>query len=139
MTRVPDVKLVRIVPAPRRAVFEAWLDPALLRRFMCPAEGSSVARATSDPRVGGRFQIVMRIGDDERLHEGQYLEIRRYERLAFTWQSAVAGADSHLTLDFSDADPGQTRLSLEHFGLEGGENIRRHELGWTRILSLLPA
>jgi uncharacterized protein YndB with AHSA1/START domain len=132
-----DVRLVKVIPAPRREAFEAWLDPEALRRFMCPAEGSSVAKVEVDPRVGGAFLIVMRIGDQDLPHHGRYLEIERHERLVFSWLSAVAGSNSRVTLTFADTPDGQTLLTLEHVGLEGDEIRAKHHAGWTRILAEL--
>ena len=134
---LPDVRLVKLVPAPRREVFEAWLDPEALRRFMCPAEGSSVSKVEVDPRVGGAFLILMQVGGQELPHQGRYLEIERHERLVFSWHSAVAGPNSRVTLTFADAADGQTLLSLEHVGLDGDEIRARHEAGWTHILGEL--
>jgi len=119
--------LERLVPAAPRAVFEAWLDPAALARFMCPA----------DARVGGAFLIVMMTGDAELPHRGEYLEIARHTRLAFTWRSQHAGEGSRVTLRFEPVGDAQTRLTLEHVGLDDAERRRQHELGWTNILGEL--
>lgn len=143
MSRGPDpspcVRIVKLVPASPRVVFEAWLDPEALRRFMCPAAGSQVARAEVDARVGGAFLIVMRFGDQDRPHRGEYLELERYRRLAFTWRSAHAGDGSHVVLQLEPVAGGaQTRLTLEQFGLPD-DQITGHEAGWTRILDALDA
>jgi uncharacterized protein YndB with AHSA1/START domain len=131
--------LERIVPAPPRAVFEAWLDPTALARFMCPAAGSRVGAVEVDARVGGAFLIVMLIGDTERPHRGEYLEITPHSRLAFTWRSHAAGEGSRVTLRFEPLGDDQTRLTLEHVGLDGIEARRQHDLGWTAILGALAA
>jgi uncharacterized protein YndB with AHSA1/START domain len=132
---LPDVTLVRIIPASPRVVFEAWLDPAVLRKFMCPAQGSSVLRTEVDARVGGKFLIVMKVGDQELPHQGEYLEIAPHERLAFTWRSWVAGEGSRVSLTFAPSPNGQTQLTLQHSGLGDAENCARHTQGWTHILA----
>jgi len=129
--------LERLVPAAPRAVFEAWLDPAALARFMCPAAGMSVGKVEVDARVGGAFLIVMMTGDAELPHRGEYLEIARHTRLAFTWRSQHAGEGSRVTLRFEPVGDAQTRLTLEHVGLDDAERRRQHELGWTNILGEL--
>jgi uncharacterized protein YndB with AHSA1/START domain len=88
----------RLVPAPPRMVFEAWLDPEALGRFMCPTPGSRVTRVECDARVGGKFLIVMNVGGQDLPHHGEYLEIARYTRLVFTWLSVYAGEGSRVTL-----------------------------------------
>ena len=130
----PRVLVERLVPAPPRTVFEAWLDPNALRRFMCPAPGSRVTRVECEPRVGGKFLIVMNVGGQDLPHRGEYLVIERYTRLVFTWLSAHAGEGSRVTLRFAEVPGGQTRVTLEHVGLAEPE-VRGHRDGWTNILA----
>jgi uncharacterized protein YndB with AHSA1/START domain len=59
MTDPMRVRLVRQVPAPAKAVFEAWLDPTRIARFMKPAPGIMIVDLEVDPRVGGKFHIEM--------------------------------------------------------------------------------
>jgi uncharacterized protein YndB with AHSA1/START domain len=132
------VRLVKTIPASRRAVFEAWLDADTLRRFMCPAEGTGVSRVEVEPRVGGSFLIVMRVGERELPHRGSYRLIEPDERIVFSWHSHLAGENSEVTLTFSDAGPGQTLLTLEHRGLDEPA-IAPHTGGWTHILDELAA
>ena len=135
----PKVLIERLVPAPPRQVFEAWLDPKALRQFMCPEAGSHVTHAESEPRVGGKFLIVMNVGGQDLPHRGEYLEITRYTRLVFTWRSAHAGEGSRVTLHFAEAPGGKTKLTLEHVGLPDAEIRARHESGWSNILKELSA
>ena len=138
MNSMPDVTLVKTIPAAARQVFEAWLDPKALVRFMCPAPGSSVSQVEVDARVGGSFLIMMNVGGKDLPHRGQYLEITRYERLVFSWQSVHAGEGSRVTLRFEPLPSGHTRLTLEHEGLPS-EARSPHESGWTHILGELTA
>ena len=135
---VPKVLVERLVPAPPRTVFEAWLDPEALRRFMCPAPGTRVTRAECDPRVGGKFLIVMNVGGQDLPHRGEYLEIERHTRMVFTWVSAHAGEGSRVTLRFVEIPGGRTRLTLEHVGLPDAEQANHHS-GWSNILAELSA
>lgn len=133
----PTLSIERIVPAPPRTVFEAWLDPEALRRFMCPAPGTRVTRVECDPRVGGEFLIVMNIGGQELPHHGEYLEIERYTRLVFTWLSHHAGEGSRVALRFAETAGGETKITLEHFGLADPEIRAKHHGGWSAILTAL--
>jgi uncharacterized protein YndB with AHSA1/START domain len=132
----PSVVIERLIPAPPRVVFEAWLDPKALQRFMCGGPGVTVTKVECDPRVGGRFLIVMNVGGQEIEHRGEYLEIERYARLVFTWLSPYAGEGSRVTLRFAQTQNGQTALTLEHVGLEESERSKHHE-GWSYILTEL--
>lgn len=128
--------LERILPVPARDVFEAWLDPGVLAQFMCPAEGMRVGPVEVDPRVGGKFLIMMITGERELPHTGEYLAIERYTKLEFTWHSVHAGDGSRVTLTFEPLAPRKTRLVLEHVGLAEAM-VAQHTSGWTSILSVL--
>ena len=82
----PVVRVVRRLPASREEVFDAWLDAESLQEWMCPgATRKTVAEV--DARVGGRFRIVMTGEHGDTEHTGEYREIRRPDRLVFTWIS----------------------------------------------------
>jgi len=131
------VELDQFVAAPRERVFDAWLDPALLTRFMAPAAHMSVPHAATDPREGGRFMIMMKANDTDLPHEGTYKVIDRPNRLAFTWESphsTVPG--STVTLDFTEAQGG-TNIHLVHVLFRSEDSRNGHEGGWTSILAEL--
>jgi uncharacterized protein YndB with AHSA1/START domain len=137
MTTQTDIVISKIIPAPPETVFEAWLDPEALARFMKPAESVTIAKAEIDAREGGEFLIVMVAGDKEMPHRGEYREIKRHERLVFSWLSHMAGAGSLVTITFAESGSGQTELILRHAGLETEAARTGHEGGWTRIIETL--
>jgi uncharacterized protein YndB with AHSA1/START domain len=65
----------------------AWLDPKSLAQWMLPGD---VAHTTVeiDPRVGGKFRIVMAHGRGDADHWGEYPIIDPPSLLSFTWISA---------------------------------------------------
>ena len=132
-----SVVIERLIPAPPRVVFEAWLDREALERFMCGGPGVRVTRAECDPRVGGEFLIVMNVEGHDLPHRGKYVEIERYSRIVFTWHSHLAGEGSRVTLRFAEAPRGQTMLTLEHVGLADAEIRDKHHDGWSHILTEL--
>ncbi len=76
-------------------------------------------------------------GDVE--HTGQYREIRRPERLVFTWISShTAGRETLVTIELR-AQGRNTELTLTHEGLPDDEAQRRHQAGWTSIVEKLAA
>src|SRR5262249_5566333 len=84
----PRVEVAITIRAPRERVFDAWLDPNHLARFLC-AGATRVARIEVDAREGGQFRIVMASDRGEYDHRGRYVEITRPERLRFTCTSAA--------------------------------------------------
>lgn len=127
----------KTVPAPPEAVFNAWLDPAMLKKFMVTCEGDRVPRAESDAREGGRFLIVMESGGKEIPHAGTYLELKRYSRLVFTWESPHSVDGSTVTVDLSSAGDGATELVLTQVKFAGEGARDGHVKGWTAILDML--
>ncbi len=129
----------RVIKAPRERVFDAWLDPEMLAKFMRPGPDMSVPEAKTDPREGGRFVIVMRVGDKDLPHAGTYKTIDRPNRLAFTWESPHSTLEnSTVTLDFAEVDGG-TDVKLTHVRFPSEESRDNHKSGWGRILQSLAA
>lgn len=132
-----ELTVTRTIPAKRQDVFEAWLTPETLMKFMCPGEGMTCPKAEVDAREGGNFLIVMTAGDQEIPHNGEYKTITKHDELAFTWQSPFSKVDSLVTLKFEDADAGATKLTLHHVGFNDEESRSNHEGGWTAIIAML--
>src|SRR5258707_85800 len=66
----------RVLPVERERVFAAWLDPVSLATWMRPGETTD-AIVEVDPRVGGRFRILMQQpqASCSYEHQGEYLAI----------------------------------------------------------------
>lgn len=126
----------RTIKAPIETVFDAWLDPAMLKRFMCPGPGMTTPTAEANATVGGRFDLVMKAGDDEMPHGGVYQEINRPNRLVFSWESPFNAEGSTVSLEFRKVDDG-THVTLNHIRFVSEESRDNHEGGWTHILATL--
>lgn len=129
----------RFAASPER-VFDAWLEPDMARRWLFTTTGGEIVRAEIDARVGGAFTIVDRrdgdAGTEDIAHVGEYLEMDRPRRLAFTFAvpkysphvSRVAidivpsGAGCELTLTQADVLPEWASQTRE---------------GWTTLLGQL--
>lgn len=138
MTQELSLEVTRHLPFPPERVFDAWLDPKMMQKFLVPGPGMTVPEAQNDPRVGGRFRVVMLAPDmDEGWpHEGEYLEIDRANRLKFTWVSGYTQDDSEVTLDLTPAEGG-TNLRLSHVRFPNEESRDNHKGGWALILEAL--
>jgi len=128
----------RLINATPEKVFDAWLNPDMLKRFMIPGgDAMTVPRAEADAREGGRFEIIMKMGDEEMPHRGTYKEISPHKRLVFTWESSASTEpDSTVTLTFTPEGSG-THLSLTHVRFPNETSRANHEMGWGAILSAL--
>lgn len=128
-----SLTITRRIAAPPERVFDAWINPEMLMRFMCPGPEMDVPEARTDPRTGGRFDILMRAGEREIPHWGIYKEVTPHSRLVFTWQSPFSVEDSTVTLTFEAVDDG-TDLTLHHVKFADEEARGNHEMGWTAIV-----
>lgn len=122
--------------APPKAVFDAWLNPEMLQKFMMPAPGMTVPSASSDAKTGGRFSILMKGGENEIPHAGTYREISPHDRLVFTWESPFSSEGSEVEITFKPEGNG-TRLTLTHTRFPDEEQRDNHKGGWINILAAL--
>jgi uncharacterized protein YndB with AHSA1/START domain len=133
----PDGVLVvtRKFDAPPERVFDAWLDPAAAGKWLFATDTGKMVRVEIDARVGGRFVFVRRDGENVE-HTGEYLEIDRPRRLAFTFSvpkySAVV---TRVTIDIASSGAG-CELTLTHEGVLP-EWLEPTRSGWTGILGKL--
>src|SRR5688572_22323983 len=75
----------RSFDAPREKVFDAWMDPKQLGKWMGPS-GVRAEAPLLEPKVGGRYRIVMHLDSGATpAVGGVYREIARPDRLVFTW------------------------------------------------------
>lgn len=132
-----SLTLRKTIPAPVEKVFDAWLDGAMLAKFMMPAPGMSVPKAEADGNEGGRFEIIMAAGDQEIPHSGTYLEVTPHSRIRFTWESPHSIDGSIVTLDFTPAGDKATEVELTQVKFASEEARDNHKGGWTAILEKL--
>jgi uncharacterized protein YndB with AHSA1/START domain len=133
------LRVERTFDAPAQAVFDAWTNPEVMRRWWSAGDAEwKNTLAEADLRVGGRIRIAMRTpSGDDYAASGEFTEIDPPERLAFTW--AWDGGDSRETLielDFRERD-GTTTVVLTHSGLSGEDSVRGHTGGWEEALDKL--
>jgi uncharacterized protein YndB with AHSA1/START domain len=80
------VRIERTYDARAEDVFDAWTSEEVIRRWFIPAQGWQEPSAKVDLRVGGTIRVVMRDPSGAPVEaSGQYTEIDRPNRLAFTW------------------------------------------------------
>ena len=79
-----ELTIKRRIDAPQAAVWRAWTEPELLKRWFAPAPWTT-SHAELDVRPGGASLIVMRGPDGAEFpNRGVYLEVTPERRLVFT-------------------------------------------------------
>lgn len=133
-----ELTVNRKIAAPRATVFNAWLSPEMLAKFMrTPTDGGVASKVKTDPVKGGRFSIVMVTAEREIPHAGTYLEIDPHSRLSFTWESPYSLDDSVVTIDLAEVDPDTTEITLRQVKFRSEEARQGHTKGWNAILDNL--
>jgi uncharacterized protein YndB with AHSA1/START domain len=139
MTNSVILTVTRDFAAPPERVFDAWLDPAIARRFLFATPDGEMLKCEIDARVGGRAQIVERRATGDADHRLQFEEIDRPHRLVFLFAAdpAQEGEWTRVTLELAAADGG-TRLTLTHqMDPQWASYEDQTRQGWTMILGTL--
>lgn len=155
------LEISRRIPAPREAVFAAWIEPEQLARWYGPGVFSN-EDVEVDLTVGGRFQVVMVAPSGDRYPAGgEFIEIDPPARLVYRdtspelsdefmvmvrAQLAEIGADPNtavaplVTVTFEEAGT-ETDLTIStQFETEAArEALRRMQMleGWSESLDTL--
>ncbi|MBS1862532.1 MAG: SRPBCC domain-containing protein [Actinobacteria bacterium] len=136
METTETLLIERTFRAPAQAVFDAWTDEDVLRRWFHAGRDWETSEASVDVRVGGTVRLVMRDPSDGATHgaSGRYTEVDPPRRLAFTWiwdrDRDGDGLESLIEIDFEDLGDGSTAVSFTHSGLRDEPTARDHERGW---------
>lgn len=131
---MPDVRVSRTFDAPAEKLYDAFLDPALARRFLFATDSGEMVRADIDPRAGGRFTLTDRRNGEDVEHSGEYVELERPRRIVFDFRvPKFSSATTRVTIEID----GSTVTITQHDAPpEMAEKIRA---GWGTILEQLAA
>lgn len=139
--KTTEIELRRILPASCQRVFDAWRKPEALQHWWGPTDNYAFAEAKIDFRVGGTYEISMRVVNKDivRTCYGEYLEINEPTRLAFTWnwKHDETPMNSVVSLDFIELGPNKTELVLRHEKLPDTELGKSHKEGWNGVFGKL--
>lgn len=132
------IRVVHRFSAPPQRVYDAWLDPAQVGRWLFATPTGQVTRVEIDALVGGGFTIVDRRDGEDVEHVGTYLELDRPQRLVFTFAvPKYSAVSTRVSLDLEPAGDG-CELTLTHAGVLP-EYASQTKQGWTSILDALAA
>lgn len=142
-----DLVLTRIIDASPEQVFQAWINPELLKQWFAPQPWTTPTVET-DVRAGGSTLIVMRGPDgNEFPNRGVYLEVLPNKRLVFTDAFTKAWEPSEkpfMTVELTFEDQGgKTKYTarVKHWTIadrEAHEKMGFHQ-GWALCTEQLAA
>lgn len=128
--------VTRDFDAPPERVFNAWIDPAMARRFLFATPGGAMLRYEIEARVGGEALIVERRAAGDARHRLRFEVIDRSRRLVFLFAADPAdeGEWTRVAIDIVAHDGG-SRLTLTHMmDPQWAAYEDRTRAGWTMIL-----
>ena len=137
LTEDDTLVLTRAFAAPPEAVFDAWMVQSEWQAWIGP-EGMTCEVPLMEPRVGGRYRIIMRRSDGQTIPvAGVFKAIERPTRFAFTWGwENDPDRQSLITVTLAPA-PGGTELTLRQEGLGTPQNRDDHGRGWSSAFGKL--
>ena len=126
------LRLKRILPAPRAAIYRVLSDPRELAKWWGP-RGFTAPRVEFDPRVGGNYRIAMQPPDGDLFYlSGEFREVDPPARLTYTFRWDPPDPDDRqtvVTLLLQDrAERTEVLLTQGEFATE--ERLELHEGGW---------
>ena len=134
MTATKDsLKVTQFISGQREKVFQAWIDPVFVKRWLCP-EQCRVTFNKADVRVGGKYRESMKCGADIHTVHGAYREIIPNEKLVFTHQwEEPDPTETVVAVKLTDKNGG-TEVTLSQHGFIDSPTAKGHEEGWTSAL-----
>jgi uncharacterized protein YndB with AHSA1/START domain len=127
----------RTIPASAARVFEAWTEPAALRRWWGPRP-VTCCEASVDLRVGGAYRIGNLLPDGTVVWiSGVFEIVERPHRLVYTWhfegKERPTNERSRVTVRF-EAHGDATEVIIAHERIESEELRLDHGNGWIGCL-----
>ena len=137
-TTTQDLTLTarRTIKASAKRIYDAWLDPKMFAALMSLDGAVTVTDAKTDPRVGGRFALMIHNGETEVPHAGTYLQLQPHTRIRFTWESPYVDAGSSVTIDLTPQGD-MTEIALTHVKFRNEGSRDGHASVWGKILGQL--
>ena len=128
----------REISASPDAVYEAFTNPDIGRRWMGPGEVRCLAYEC-DAVVGGRYRIHMRSEQGDHVAFGEYLELVPGRKLVYTWSWEDGHVEnSRITVRLRPLGA-KTQVQISHELLPDPAAAESHTEGWTGCLVKLQA
>ena len=138
-----DLRLSRFIPGPPDQVFDVWFDPespggpwygakkVILNLAVDGMFYFGIERAVLEKK-GIAVQTGGLVG-----HFGRFTAVDRPRAVEHTWMSEhTHGIETAVSLTFEPRDGG-TQMTIVHRRVPDDESGRRHEGGWTTLLTKL--
>lgn len=126
-------------------LYDAWIQPELIRKWLASSLKSigltgELRRVETDPRIGGKFCFSDLRNGQEAVHVGEYLELHRPHKIAFTWIVGDVPANelpSQVVLRIASEGNGCVATMVHEMDAKWAEYVSRTEKSWSRMLTAI--
>ena len=150
-----STRVSRIIKAPRKAVYEAFIDQDAVASWLPPDTMTGQVH-TFDPREGGRFRVSLtyqdpkdspggkggKTSEDTDTVEGRFVKLAPNEKIvwvtAFASQEPEFAGEMRITTSLTDA-PGGTEVTILCEDIPNGIRPEDNEMGTRSSLEKLAA
>jgi len=148
-------KVTRQFNATPEQVFDAWLNPEMMSRWLFTSAASDPAGRTvrSDARVGGAWTITDRRNGIDYAGDGEYVEIDRPRRLVFTFRMLqFSPTVDRVIVDIEPLDRGCLMTLTQEITVPRSDDLSAEDIdrmlkeyregtehGWNEMFNLLEA
>jgi uncharacterized protein YndB with AHSA1/START domain len=139
MSTTGTVRLHRVLKAPPQRIYQAFLDPAAMSKWL-PPHGFTGTVQAMDARVGGSYKMSFTNFSTGKSHSfgGTYVELTPHERIRYIdkFDDPNLPGEMHVTVSLRPVACG-TELSIVQEGIPAVIPTEFCYLGWQESLSLL--
>ena len=138
----PELVIERVFRAPRRLVWNAWVDSGQMIKWMGPRDHPAV-HLEGEVRVGGKWRGCLKsaASGEDLWQGGEYREIVEPEKLVFTffWEGDDGKPENVMliALTFEELGPDRTKMTMRQTGFRNVEQRDGHRGGWTSTFDRL--
>jgi len=111
-----ELKIEKEIDASQEDCYKAFTDPEHLSKWF-------TTNAKADLKVAGRYS-----NDDN--DEGEFLELKPFERVRFTWDNKQHCPRTEVKIDFIFINEDKTKIILTHSKLESEFHVNDMGKGW---------
>ena len=131
------VRIEKTFPVSAERLWEAWLDPEILKRWLAPGV-MKVTGVSVDPSEGGEYRLQMRDpGGALAEVEASFVALVPQQRIELQWQWKGLSGVALLVVEFVPVSENETLLRLSHGEFGSMDETQNHQNGWQGCLDKL--
>lgn len=137
-SKTHTLQIKRVFSAKRDRVFDAWTNPAKLKKWWGMGDDWNTPIAEVDLRVGGKYRLGMQDPEKDMPYVvgGTYQEVTPPEKLVYTWKWEGQDSQTLVTVEFHEQG-NSTEVILTHEYFTDEKAKEEHGQGWKGCMEQL--